>query len=93
MKYYFILIINIAVALFAILCSLYCLRGGKYLIGGLIKQEGKKWRTQIPILDEDQTNHLRKYSKEVASKICAMTKKDFRQLMDGINKKRRYCFL
>ena len=54
-------------------------------VGGLIKQEGKKWRTQIPILDEDQTNHLRKYSKEVANKIYAMTKKDFRQLMDGIN--------
>ena len=54
-------------------------------MGGLIKQEGKKWQTQIPILDKDQTNHLRKYSKEVANKIYATTKKDFKQLMDGIN--------
>ena len=35
MKHYFILIFNIAVALFAILCSLYCLKGGKYLFGGV----------------------------------------------------------
>ena len=54
-------------------------------MGGLIKQEGKKWQTQIPILDKDQTNHLRKYSKEVANKIYVTTKKDFKQLMDEIN--------
>ena len=35
MKHYFILIFNIAVALFAILCSLHCLKIGKYLIGGV----------------------------------------------------------
>ena len=35
MKHYFILIINIAVALFAILCSLYCLKVDKYLIAGV----------------------------------------------------------
>ena len=35
MKHYFVLIINIAVALFAILCSLYCLKVDKYLIAGV----------------------------------------------------------
>ena len=35
MKYYLILIVNIAVALFAILCSLHCLRIDKYLIAGV----------------------------------------------------------
>ena len=35
MKYYLILIVNIAVALFAILCSLHCLRIDKYLIAGI----------------------------------------------------------
>ena len=54
-------------------------------VGGLIKLVGKKWRTQIPILNEEQTNHLRKYSKEVANKIYATTKKDFKQLMNGIS--------
>ena len=54
-------------------------------VGGLIKLVGKKWRTQIPILNEEQTNHLRKYSKEVANKIYATTQKDFKQLMNGIS--------
>ena len=35
MKYYLILIVNIAVALFAILCSLHCLKIDKYLIAGV----------------------------------------------------------
>ena len=35
MKHYLILIFNIAVALFAILCSLHCLRVDKYLIAGV----------------------------------------------------------
>ena len=35
MKYYFVLISNIAIALFAILCSLYCLKADKYLIAGV----------------------------------------------------------
>jgi hypothetical protein len=44
-------------------------------MGGLIKQEGKKWQTQIPILDKDQTNHLRKYSKEVPIKSMQRLKR------------------
>ena len=35
MKHYLILIFNIAVALFSMFCSLYCLKGGKYLIAGV----------------------------------------------------------
>ena len=35
MKHYFILISYVSVALFAILCSLYCLRIDKYLIAGI----------------------------------------------------------
>ena len=35
MKYYLILIVYIAVALFAILCSLHCLKIDKYLIAGV----------------------------------------------------------
>ena len=35
MKYYLILIVNTAVALFAILCSLHCLKIDKYLIAGV----------------------------------------------------------
>ena len=35
MKHYLILIVNIAVALFAILCSLHCLKIDKYLIAGV----------------------------------------------------------
>lgn len=35
MKHYFILISYVSVALFAILCSLYCLRIDEYLIAGI----------------------------------------------------------
>ena len=35
MKHYLILISYVAVALFAILCSLHCLRVDKYLIAGI----------------------------------------------------------
>ena len=35
MKHYFILISYVVVALFAILCSLHCLRVDKYLIAGI----------------------------------------------------------
>ena len=35
MKHYIILIFNIAVALFSMFCSLYCLEGSKYLIAGV----------------------------------------------------------
>ena len=35
MKYYLILIVNIAVALFAILCSLHCVKVDKYLVAGI----------------------------------------------------------
>ena len=35
MKLYFILISYVAVALFAILCSLHCLKVDKYLIAGI----------------------------------------------------------
>lgn len=55
-------------------------------IGGLIEKEGDRWHTVIPILDKNQTDGLRAYSKQVADKIYETAKSDFQSLMKEIEK-------
>jgi hypothetical protein len=54
-------------------------------VGGLINETKGKWKTTIPILDKEQTNSLRNFSKEIAESMYANTKADFISLTQIIN--------
>lgn len=56
-------------------------------LGGIITlREDGRWQTIIPILDEEQTDALRAFSRETAASIYARTKDDFSALTQSIDR-------
>ena len=54
-------------------------------VGGLISRTEGKWKSTIPILDQEQTSSLRSMSKEIAKSMYAKTKADFISLTQAID--------
>ncbi len=54
-------------------------------IYNLIRQENNKYYSNIPILDENQTNQLRIQSKQIADKIIPLIEKDIKDIVSYLN--------
>ena len=53
-------------------------------IGGLIAKANGKWYTTMPILDEQQTDTIRKMSRQIAESIYKETETDFLLFLEAI---------
>ena len=53
-------------------------------VGGIIERTGRKWHTTVPILDKQQTDSLRLFSKTVADDIYSKNRQHFISLASTI---------